>query len=69
MSDNKELLNDDIVFCRRCNRKLNDEKSKRLGFGPYCYMMWKREQKNKHALFDIQAPNKGEGDIDSGKRV
>lgn len=45
---------DEINFniCKRCHRKLKDEQSKKLGFGPICYQ--KYIQKSKNYLFDME---------------
>lgn len=39
-------------ICKRCHRKLKDEKSKELGFGPICYQKYLQRQKSY--LFDFE---------------
>ena len=36
------------IYCKRCGRKLKDEKSKKLGYGPNCIK--KENPKNKQIL-------------------
>lgn len=49
------MENIDLVInnclCRRCHRKLKDNKSKELGFGPICYRKYLKQ--NKLFLFDM----------------
>lgn len=42
-------------ICRRCHRKLTDEKSKTLGFGKICYK--KYLQRKKTYLFEMEVNN------------
>ena len=42
-------------ICKRCHRKLKDEKSKELGFGKVCYQ--KYLNKKKSYLFDMEGTN------------
>lgn len=41
-------------YCKRCHRKLKDEKSILLGYGSCCY---KKIQKNKIYLFEMEDKN------------
>ena len=50
MEEMEELKETEI--CRRCHRKLKDDKSKELGFGPVCYKKYLK--KKKSFLFDIE---------------
>lgn len=43
----------EIVYCRRCGRRLIGENSKKLGFGPSCFKQWKKENSHQILLFDI----------------
>ena len=45
-------------LCRRCQKELKDNKSKKLGFGPVCYK--KYLEKQKVYLFDISVNKKEE---------
>lgn len=40
-------------YCRRCHRKLKDEKSKQLGFGKICYLKYIKSTQHNNYLFDI----------------
>lgn len=42
-------------LCKRCHRKLKDEKSKKLGFGPTCYKKYLNKQ--KIYLFEMEVKN------------
>ena len=42
-------------ICKRCHRKLKDEKSKELGFGKICYK--KYLNRKKVYLFEMEVPN------------
>lgn len=42
-------------ICKRCHRKLKDDTSKKLGFGPICYK--KYLQRKKTYLFDMEVTN------------
>lgn len=42
---------DENKICKRCHRKLKDDKSKELGFGPICYKKYLQRQKSY--LFDM----------------
>lgn len=37
---------EEVKYCRRCHRKLKDDKSRQLGFGPVCYEKQLINQKN-----------------------
>lgn len=41
--------------CIRCGRKLKNEESRELGFGPTCYKKWQVESISKK-LFDFPQP-------------
>ena len=45
----------DIEYCKRCHRKLKDEKSRKLGYGKVCYN--KINQNNKNYLFNLEDIN------------
>ena len=45
------VIMEENVICRRCHRKLVDEKSKNLGFGSVCYKKYLARKRN--FLFDI----------------
>lgn len=49
------MENEDIKVCRRCHRKLKDEKSKKLGFGKICYQKYLKRKKSY--LFDMEEFN------------
>ncbi|MBO7212434.1 MAG: hypothetical protein J6V44_15745 [Methanobrevibacter sp.] len=51
---------EEIIFCNRCGKPLRSDLSKKLGYGPSCYRMWKKERSQQHQLFDIG------GDIKNG---
>ncbi len=40
------------VFCNRCGRLLRGDRSKKLGYGPSCYYIWKKERSQQIRLFD-----------------
>lgn len=42
-------------ICKRCHRKLKDDKSKELGFGPVCYKKYLNRKKTY--LFDMEVNN------------
>ena len=48
-------ISQDIKYCKRCNRKLTDEKSKQLGYGKVCYK--KIQSVTKNYLFDLEDTN------------
>ena len=49
---------DEDVFCLRCGRKLKGEHSKKLGYGPHCYMLFLKERKNDNIkLFNENGAN------------
>lgn len=50
----KEVYNEEKL-CRRCHRKLVDENSIKLGFGPTCYK--KYLSRKKSYLFDLEVTN------------
>ena len=50
-----ELDKLDNKICKRCHRKLKDERSKELGFGKVCYQ--KYLNKKKTYLFDMEVTN------------
>ena len=56
----EEIMENSIIvqdkFCKRCHRKLKDEKSKELGFGKICYE--KHKKQNKIYLFEIKEESK-----------
>lgn len=41
------------LICRRCHRKLKDNISIKLGFGPVCYQKYLQKQTNY--LFEMEA--------------
>ena len=49
----EEIMEKNI--CRRCHRKLRDEKSKELGFGKVCYK--KYLSRKKVYLFEMEETN------------
>ena len=49
------MENEHINICRRCHRKLKDEKSKQLGFGKTCYQ--KYIKRKRHYLFEMEVSN------------
>lgn len=51
--NNNPEKDEEIIFCKRCGRKLLGEHSKELGFGPTCYKAWKKERSQQIQLFDI----------------
>ena len=51
----EELIIEPNLLCKRCHRKLKDDKSKTLGFGPICYNKYLKQQKTY--LFEIGANN------------
>ena len=52
MSDNKSVPDLEIVFCKRCGRKLRGEESRKIGFGPACLKLWKKEHSHQIILID-----------------
>lgn len=52
--ENIKNKNENII-CKRCHRKLKDDKSKELGFGPICYE--KHLNKHKSYLFNMEELN------------
>lgn len=54
-----EIMVEDIIngkdICKRCHRKLKDDKSKELGFGPICYKKYLNIKKTY--LFDMGVNN------------
>lgn len=44
-----------IEHCRRCHRKLKDEKSRQLGFGKTCYEKYLKRK--KAYLFEMEVVN------------
>lgn len=46
---------EEFDLCKRCHRKLRDDQSKKLGFGPVCYK--KYLQKHKTYLFEMEVEN------------
>lgn len=46
------IMNEKHKFCIRCGRKLKNEESQELGFGPVCYQKWQTESISKK-LVDI----------------
>lgn len=51
----EDTTNLDEVFCKRCHRKLKDEKSKEIGFGKICYE--KYIKKSAMFLFEMEVNN------------
>jgi hypothetical protein len=41
------------VFCKRCGRLLIGKKSRDLGYGPKCFILWKQESDTNQNLFDM----------------
>lgn len=62
----KELKNtntnveDEVILCHRCGRVLKGERSKQLGYGPSCYIMWKKERSQQKQLFDLSGGDQNE---------
>ena len=50
MEENQE---NQIKYCKRCHRKLKDEKSKELGFGKICYKKYIQANQKKNYLFEV----------------
>ena len=46
------LMMEKLDICKRCHRKLKDEKSKELGFGKVCYKKYLKRKKSY--LFDME---------------
>ena len=44
-------------YCKRCHRKLKDDKSKELGFGKICYMKYLQSKNKKVYLFNMEITN------------
>lgn len=40
-----------LVYCKRCHRRLRDEEAKQLGYGKICYH--KVINQNKNYLFEV----------------
>lgn len=53
MSEEEIKKSEEVVFCNRCGRPLKSELSKKLGYGPSCYDMWKKERLQHRQLFEI----------------
>ena len=51
----EEIMEKNII-CRRCHRKLKDEKSIELGFGKTCYQKYLNRKKS--FLFEMEIPKK-----------
>lgn len=52
---NSKIENENkVILCKRCNRKLKDEISKKLGYGKICYQKIK---KHNNYLFKIEEDN------------
>lgn len=51
------MLPNKMPICRRCHRKLKDELSKELGFGPVCYKKH-IEKQSKNYLFELDVEKK-----------
>ena len=49
--DDKNL--EEKIFCNRCGKPLRSEESKKIGYGPSCYRIWKKERSQQKQLFDI----------------
>ena len=52
MIDDKNVSEADIVLCKRCGRKLRGIESRRIGFGPACLKLWKKENSHPIILID-----------------
>lgn len=50
-NENIPELNNDVIVCRRCHRKLKDEESRKLGFGKTCYKKYLKRKPNY--LFEV----------------
>lgn len=50
--ENKIIMQNEVVFCKRCHRKLKDPEHKRLGYGKICYEKVKKD--NTNYLFRIE---------------
>ena len=46
------MQDNEVVFCKRCNRRLRDIDAKKLGYGKVCYN--KIKTKNSCYLFKIE---------------
>lgn len=46
---------DEQGICKRCHRRLKDERSKELGFGKVCYQKYLNRKKTY--LFDMEVTN------------
>ena len=57
MEENQE---NQIKYCKRCHRKLKDEKSKELGFGKVCYKKYMQINQKKNYLFEVEYESKKE---------
>ena len=53
--EEKIITQNEVVFCRRCHRKLKDPEHKKLGYGKICYEKAKRD--NINYLFKIEDDN------------
>lgn len=40
------------IFCSRCGRPLKGKRSRELGYGPSCYVLWKKERSQQKNLLD-----------------
>lgn len=47
-------MEEEIIFCKRCHRKLKDDESKKIGFGKICYKKQLKLKDNKNYLFDTK---------------
>lgn len=52
-------IEQDNKICKRCHRKLKDERSKELGFGKVCYQKYLNRKKTY--LFDMEVTNETSG--------
>ena len=52
MEKSPHIMSEEISICKRCHRKLKDEKSKKLGYGITCYK--KVSKRNSLFLFELE---------------
>ena len=53
MVEKRIITNDyEVVYCKRCHRRLKDIEAKKLGYGKICYE--KIKPKNNCFLFDLK---------------
>lgn len=51
--DTLKKIDDEVIICRRCHRKLKDAESKKLGFGKTCYKKYCKRKPTY--LFEVTA--------------